>query len=78
MIFFSITIHLPSLFLEFHARSLLLLCVAGVAKGPKRGSKKAHAHPKDHLERSLRPINATQVTPILDLTKKTRSLSDFK
>ena len=26
-------------------------------------SKKALAHPKDHLERSLRPIQATVVTP---------------
>ena len=29
----------------------------------KRASKKALAHPKDRLERSLRQIQATQVTP---------------
>ena len=28
----------------------------------KKASKKALAHPKDHLEQSLRPIQATQVT----------------
>ena len=32
-------------------------------KRSKKASKKALAHPKDHLECSLRPIQATQLTP---------------
>ena len=32
-------------------------------KRSKKAPKKAFAHPKDHLERSLMPIQATQVTP---------------
>ena len=49
-------------------------------KRSKKASKKALAHPKDHLECSLRPIQATQVTPEQFWTrqKKTRSLLGFK
>ena len=43
----------------------------------KKASKKALAHPKDHLERSLRPIQATQVTPGPFWTKQKR-LEDFR
>ena len=66
-------------FFLFHERSSLWLCVAGVKKGSKRPLKDP-SHPKDHLECSLRPIQATQVTPgpFWTRQKKTRSLSDFK
>ena len=40
---------------------------------PKKAPKKARAHFKDYLERSLRPIQATQMTPGPFWTKK-----DFK
>ena len=35
-------------------------------KRSKKASKKALAHPMDHIESSLRPIQATQVTTALD------------
>ena len=39
-------------------------CVSQVLeKNKKKTSKKALAHLKDHLKRSLRPIQETQVTP---------------
>ena len=54
--FLSINIYFQYFFQELHARSLLGLCVPGVTEGPK-------GHLEDHLERSLRPIQATQMTP---------------
>ena len=38
-------------------------CVSQVLLKVQKASKKALAHIKDHLERSLRPIQATQMTP---------------
>ena len=38
-------------------------CVSQVLQKVQKASKKALAHLEDHLERSLRPIQATQMTP---------------
>ena len=76
MVFFLHKYRFTVIFLQFHACSFLGLCVLGVTEGPKRPLK----HLKDHLERSLRPIQATQEAPVPFWTKqkKTRSLSNFK
>ena len=62
MMFFSITINLPLFFLEFHVRILALNVCHRCYKRSKKAFKKALAHPEDHLERFLRPIQATRVT----------------
>ena len=63
MIFFSITIHLLIFFFENQCAQLAVTVCCRCYKRSKKASKKALAHPKDHLERSLRPIQATKVTP---------------
>ena len=77
--FFSTTIHLPSLFFGI-ARARCDSVLQVIQKVPKKASKNAIGHPKDHLECSLRPIQATQVTPgpFWTRQKKSRSLLDFK
>ena len=75
MMFFSITDHLPLLFFGILCAQLAVtVCCRCYTR-----SKKALSHHKIHLERSLRPIQANQVTPGPFWTrKKTRSLLDIK
>ena len=60
--FFSINIHIPSFFVIFLC-TYCWDCVSQVLLEVQKAFKKALAHNEDHLECSLRPIEATQMTP---------------
>ena len=77
--YFRVNIHLPKKKWIPCAQLAGTVCPRCYIRS-KKASKKALAHSKDHLEISLRPIQATQVTPGPFWTeqKKTRSLWDFK
>ena len=75
-IVFSINIHLPRFFFIPCAQLDGTVCPRCYRRS-KKASKEAFEHPNDHLERSLRPIQATQGTPGPFWTRQKR-LEDFR
>ena len=74
MIIFSINIPFKSFFWN-SMRAACCDCVLQVLQKVIKKPKKDLVHPKDHLKRSLRPLQATQLTPGPFWTRQKRKVA---